>query len=341
MKKSIDSNHKTNNKELIDKFLGFLYADGCRKNTIIAYESDLKQFEKINNFENLLEKIDEKFDFFVRNAKSAYGDKLSYTSITRKISSIKTFYNFLKEEKILNSMPRLMTNFKLSGVKRLPPKVLSKSEIESLIDGCKEKQNSKKQGDWLVIEAILTLLYSSGARVSEVLEIRINQIFNNKGEILDRVTISGKNRHERQILLNERSKSAIKKLLLYRANSTDFDKIKNSQDFLFSKKILSGNQNKEVSKADKISRQKVYYNMRIVARDVGINPEKVSPHVLRHSIAVHLLLNKNKNNISLIKSFLGHKTIETTKIYLNYENARILSDIVNKNHPLMKKFTDK
>jgi integrase/recombinase XerD len=182
------------NSKIMEKFLSFLHVDGCSNNTIIAYRNDLKQLEKLNNFDNLLDNADEKFQNFVSNIKSKGGVKLSYISLLRKISAIRVFYRFLFEEKIISSLPKLMMNFELGKIKRSPPKMLAKSEIDILIDGCKDKQilNIKQRFEWLMMEALIEFLYSTGARISEALSVKINQIFDNTGNIVQFTNVENK-----------------------------------------------------------------------------------------------------------------------------------------------------
>jgi integrase/recombinase XerD len=339
--KSITNNISNENSKLIEKFISFLHIDGCSQNTILAYKNDLKQFQKINNNDDLKNNPDEKFQNFISNARSRNGSKLSYASLLRKISSIRIFYRFLFEEKNITTMPKLMMNFQFGKIKQSPPKMLSKSEIDSLLDGCKAKQslNPSKKFEWLMMESLIEVLYSTGARISEALSLKINQIFDNTGKILNEVVIPGKNKKERIIFLNHKAQNVILKFLKEKFSSDDWMRIKNAKDFLFNARHISINLDISKIRYLPISRHKVYHILKKLALSNNIDPEKISPHVFRHSIAVHLLLSKRndkQNNIALIKSFLGHETIETTKIYLNYEDANIMSKTLNNKHPLGK-----
>ena len=329
------------NSKIIEKFLSFLHVDGCSNNTILAYRNDLKQFEKLNNFDNLLDNPDEKFQNFVSNIKAKGGVRLSYISLLRKISAIRVFYRFIFEEKTISSLPKFIMNFELGKIKRSPPKMLAKSEIDNLIDGCKEKQmlNIKQRFEWLMMEALIEFLYSTGARISEALSVKINQIFDNTGKILNEVVIPGKNKKERVIFLNHKVQDVILKFLKEKFNSEDWMKIKGAKDFLFNVRRIPITIDISKIRYLPVSRHKVYHILKKLALQNGINPEKISPHVFRHSIAVHLLLSKRndkQNNIALIKSFLGHDTIETTKIYLNYEDANSMTKILSDKHPFGK-----
>jgi integrase/recombinase XerD len=191
----------------------------------------------------------------------------------------------------------------------------------------------------MMMECLIECLYSSGMRISEALSLKINQIFDNQGKLLNEVSIVGKGKKARIIFLHHKAQEVILKFLKEKFSSDEFTIIKNSKDYLFNaKKITMRGDLSKISFLP-VTRIKVYHIMKKLAMSNGINPDKVSPHAFRHSIAVHLLLSKNndkQNNIALIKSFLGHSSIDTTKVYLGYEDAENLKKIVNQNHPLSK-----
>jgi integrase/recombinase XerD len=153
-------------------------------------------------------------------------------------------------------------------------------------------------------------------------------IFNNRDEVHNEIVIIGKGRKERLIFLNHSCQKALLTFLKYKFHTENISKIRSINEFLFSEENLS---------KKPISRHKIYYLLRNIASQCGIDPFRISPHVLRHSVAIHMLMNKNNdspNNIMTIKKFLGHESIDTTKIYLDYDNINDLAKTINTKHPL-------
>lgn len=340
--------NKMENAVLIEKFLNSLIVSGCANSTTLAYKTDLKQFQTINNFAPLGVNIDKQFNNFVYNYKPKNGDFLSYRSMCRKIAAIRSFYNYLLEVNYIKDVPNFVVNFKTPTIKKQSPKILSKEEIETLINSCKKNsyKSEKKKLSWIMMAAIIECLYSSGMRISECLSLKINQIFDNQANILNEVQIIGKGNKSRMIFLNQQAQKSLIAFLQERFDQESLSVIKNYTSYLFSigNYTQQNNYTKQNTLFKKyhfpISRIKVYVVLKKLAILNNIHPSKVSPHVFRHSIAVHLLLSKNnnqQNNIALIKSFLGHSTIDTTKIYLGYEDSDNLRNILLTKHPLSKK----
>ena len=350
MKKSDEpKNLSSENKSLIDNFLNSLIVSGCSENTISAYRSDLRQFQTLNNFCSITENIDEQFNNFVFNYKTKKSqispENLSYRSITRKVTAIRSFYNYLIVTRQLKEKPSFMTTFKTQRLKRQSPKILSKDEIELLIQSCNSNAEKfqNKRLFWMMMESLIECLYSSGMRISECLAITINQIFDNQGKILNELNVVGKGGKVRIIFLNHKAQESMLRFLKKRfhreSKEANFMLIKNLKEYLFSAPHSAVNKLSSKILHSQTSRMKVYFTLKKLARMNDINPTKVSPHTFRHSIAVHLLLSKNndkQNNIALIKSFLGHSSIDTTKVYLGYEDVDNLRNIMNKSHPLAK-----
>ncbi len=325
-----DNLPKSNNDKLISKFIDFIAAQNDSPNTIVAYRSDLKQFCKANNDEDVLQNIDEKVKNYLNQIHFSKR-KFAYSSLSRKIASLKSFYRFLYEEKIIDSMP--LKNLQAPKLRAPQPKMLLRSEIEEILNKCIENfnksQDSQKKNEWLLLHAIIEFLYSSGCRISEALSIKIGEICNNRSEIHNEIIIMGKGRKERLIFLNSSCQKSLLNFLCNKFQTDDINKIRSINGFLFSENTIA---------KKSISRFKIYYLLRNAAIQCGIDPFRISPHVLRHSVAIHMLMNKSDdgsaNNIMTIKKFLGHESIDTTKIYLDHDNLSGLTKTVNTKHPL-------
>lgn len=333
------------NNVLIEKFKNYLFINGFSKHTVVAYKHDLKQFQEINDYKSLKIDIDDQFKNFIQNYKTPVGNtdisQISYRSLVRKVTAIRSFYNYLLEIKEIDEKPNLVFNLKTRKIKKQSLKILSKEEIESLVQSCKyhAEKFDKKKLFWLMMETLIEVLYSSGMRISECLSLKINQVFDNTGLILNEVSIIGKGGKSRIIFLNHRAQESILKFLKEKFESDNFLLIKNCKDYLFNTRYLQFNRASMEEISVTTSRMGIHRTMKNLAIVNNIHPFKVSPHAFRHSIAVHLLLsenNKKQNNIALIKSFLGHESIDTTRMYLNYEDANSLKNVLMENHPLMR-----
>ena len=329
-----NQNFKEKNEKLIQKFIDFIAIQNDSDNTIVAYRCDLKQFCKTNNDENILENIDKKVENYFDKIHFVKR-KFAYSSLARKITTLRSFYRFLHQEKIIDEMP--MKNIKSPKLKTPEPKMLLQSEIEQILFKCLENFNSKNEEscnsrkglDWLLLHSMIEFLYSTGCRISEALSVKIGMIFNNRDEIHNEIIICGKGRKERLIFLNHSCQKALTNYLFTKFQTNNIKNIRDMSGFLFSEDILL---------KKPISRHKIYYLLRNVAIQCGIDRFRISPHVLRHSVAIHMLMSKNNsdstNNIMTIKKFLGHESINTTKVYLGYDNINDLTKTINTKHPL-------
>jgi len=322
------SHAKKHNTILIKKFIDFLRASNDSDHTIVAYSSDLRQYCKINNNQDMLSNIDEQVANYINQIHNNVAKtKFMFSSIARKIVSLRSFYRFMFDEKLIDAMP--MQQIKTPKLKSPTPKMFLKSEIDMMLDKCMKNFKNEETGiEWLALHAMIEFLYSTGCRISEALSIKLGMIFNNRHEIHDEIIICGKRKEERLIFLNQSCQKAILNFLYQKYQTTNISYIKRHDDFLFSVDTFSD---------EVMSRQKVYYLMRKVATQCGIDKKRVSPHVIRHSIAIHMLMNKKNNspnNLMLIKKFLGHKNIDTTKIYLEYDKINDLTKTINTKHPL-------
>ena len=280
----------------IDLFLESLIAEKGRSlKTYQSYLNDLTQIqEKLGSLEKL---CDKKLQDYFANLN------LKPTSISRKISSIREFYKFLISEKIINENPAKY--LELPKKEKNLPKFLTKEEIDLLISNAGDIRNS------LRLRTMIELLYASGIRVSELCEIQIKSIMK------DKILIHGKGSKERIVPIHYKAQEAIEKWI-----KISKEKYPDSK-YLFPSTGISGH----------ITRDAFFKLLKKCAILSGIDPNRVSPHVLRHSFASHLL--SGGANLRVIQTILGHEDIATTQIYTHLDSKK-LENTLKEHHPLAK-----
>tara|TARA_B100000530_G_scaffold108513_1_gene67445 strand:+ start:394 stop:1257 length:864 start_codon:yes stop_codon:yes gene_type:complete len=282
---------------LIDKYEDYLnYEKNFSNHTISAYLTDIEAFE--NFLVNIGEKlsVDINYSFIRQWIVYLSEKKYSKTSINRKIASLKSYFNFLVNiDKIESSPLKGHKNLKSSSKIVIP---FSEDEIMQVFENFKDSKISDR--DKLIIE----IFYSTGLRREELINIKIQDIYFEQGLI----KILGKRNKERFIpILPMLSKN----LKLYIKNNS-------SSKYLF-----------ETKKLKKLSVSTVYRLINKYFRLVS-SKVKVSPHVLRHTFATHML--NNGADINTIKEILGHSSLSSTQIYTKIKLPKIVNDY-NKSHP--------
>ena len=276
----------------IEIFLEALSAEkGHSQKTLDAYSCDLKATQ--NTIGDLLNASEED----IQNYLSTLDEKPS--SVARKASALRTFYKFLMLEKIIKTNPT--SNLELPKRGRSLPKYLSQQEIELLISSAGDIKTSVR------LRCMIELLYASGLRVSELCELPMT------ANLGDKLLIHGKGAKERLVPMHETAQNALYTWLKYRDN-------------IESKYIFPSN-----SKTGHITRDGFFKILKKCAVLAGIDPKCVSPHVLRHSFASHLLA--GGANLRVIQTMLGHEDISTTQIYTHVLPDK-LRDTVESAHPL-------
>lgn len=320
--------HSKDKKEnfYITYFLDALVSEkSSTQNTLESYRSDLCQLDEFLSESNttLLSAdkaaLKEYLDFLCKQ-KNYKG-----SSVSRKISAIKNFYKCLFNDGVIDSnpVPANDDEFKNQKASRPLPKYLSVEEIILMINTVRKLSNgSNKEISNKRLCAVLEILYSSGMRISELINIKLHEVLklvsNNNKECY--IIIKGKNGRERQILFSEQAIQSLKSYLSIRENLIPKDK---HSDWLFS--------------GDKpnrpITRQRIGQLMKSLARKCGIDETKVSPHVIRHSFATHLL--NSGANIVLIQKVLGHTNLSTTQIYTHVANEKLKNKLTD-SHPIAR-----
>lgn len=269
---------------------------GLSPNSVAAYSRDLSKywvFLQSNNLDYSKVKTDDvlKFEVFLKDAK------LSLSSVNRCLSALRSFYRYCALEFDISN-PTL--EIERGSTPRRLPKALSVSQITAMIE------SSARPGDVLAIRdrAILELLYSSGARVSEVVGIGLGDlsVLQIEGREITTLKLHGKGSKERIVPLGSYAKTALDDYMVRtRPSLAEKSTAKTAQNALFLN-----------SKGTRLSRQSAWSIVKEAAVATGLT-EKVSPHVFRHSYATHLL--DGGADIRVVQELLGHASVTTTQIY--------------------------
>ena len=290
----------------IESFIEFLVAEkNLSRNTIESYTGDLKQFFKILNnieFSQVKEKHIKKYIYFL-------SEKFSGKSQSRKISCIKQFYLFLVNERECNSNP--MINLNVPKNEKKLPKFLSEDEMKSLIDAT--YQDSSFQG--IRTSLMVEVLYATGMRVSELVSLKISAFKDDFSSIL----ILGKGNKQRFVPLTKQAKILCVNYLEKR--KVFFQKRKFDSGFLFPSYSSKGH----------LTRNRFFQVLKKYAVKANIEKSLLSPHIIRHSFATHLL--ERGVDLRTIQSSLGHSDISTTQVYTHIQTKK-LKKIIEDKHPL-------
>ena len=318
------------NLDLIKLFLNVLISeDGLSKNTISSYQNDLKLFlEFLVAKQKTFLEVDE--NLFKSYLGELYKQGIKPSSLNRKISTTKSFFKFLEMEGIKKNNPTL----NIDQVKNNPklPKYLSEKEVFLMLDFV-EKDNSHFG---IRLSSMLEILYAAGLRVSELVSLPIVAIGKNftDGKVVFKnyLIVNGKGNKERIAPLNKTSLKILEKYLKAREEMGH----QNSK-WLFCGKIRINKDVNQINKAqirvvdEHLTRQRFNQMLKELAIKVGIDDRKVSPHIIRHSFASHLL--NQGVDLRILQELLGHSDISTTQIYTHILDSK-LKELVYKYHPL-------
>ena len=289
---------------LVDSFLSALRLEkGLSENTIKAYSNDCQDFNKwlfSNKKYRAVAATEADIENYLKHLRVI---DLSNSSINRKLSSLKHFFNYLSKTKLLKSNPVI----NISGPKnsKVLPKSLSIIDVNSLIEA-PDCSNFIGLRDRAMIE----LMYATGVRITELINLEYSNIDLNRSLI----KVMGKGGKERMIPFGD---DALTWLINYiefrRKNNLSL----NSRDFFISQQ------------GKKITRQAFWHRIKIYLKVSGLSMD-VSPHTLRHAFATHLL--NNGADLRSVQMLLGHSDLSTTQIYTHIAKQR-LSDMVKQHHP--------
>jgi integrase/recombinase XerD len=279
------------------------------KNTIHSYERDLKayiQFIKDNYHFRDLNQISK--EHILNFSRSLSRKNNSNSTITRKLSSIRSFHRYLTSENIVDK--DISRKIRKPKTKKSLPTVLNIQEIDRIIDLTYQSEDALS----LRNQALIELAYGSGLRVSELLNLHISDLHLNKSL----VNILGKGNKERIIPINENAVLALQKYII---EARPLLKAKKA-DILFVNKF-----------GNPLSRVGFFKLIKKLAEEAEIQ-KVVSPHTLRHSYATHLL--ENGADLRTVQELLGHEDILTTENYTHVSKKR-LAKVYNNAHPRANK----
>lgn len=294
-------------EQLIDDFLMYLRLErGLTVNTTINYSFDLRKFFNYLHQEvDDVSKVDEQH---VRSFVYSLGDTYSAQTQSRILSSLNTFFSYLLlENKVEHNPIQFIEHPKLT---RKLPVYLSVEEIEEVLD---QIDRNTYEGDRNYV--ILECLYSFGLRVSEVITLRMSNVFFEEGFI----RVLGKGNKERLVPMAKQTSDLLKSYIKYTRPELVNDN--HLTDVLFLNR-----------RGKPLTRAMIFTVVKNAARQSGILKE-ISPHTFRHSFATHLL--ENGANLFAIQSMLGHESITTTEIYLHVEKSA-LRQVIEDFHPWSK-----
>lgn len=294
-------------EEDIEKYISYLmYERRNAKNTCLSYERDLKDYASYLKQKNITLAKDIKKEDIISYLEFLNKEKLTTTSIARKLTSIKNFHNFLEAKEIVKV--NVSTTIERPKIRKALPKVLTVQEVDSLLDIKLETPFDYRN------KAMLELLYGTGLRISELLDLKTFDIdFENCV-----VRCIGKGSKERIVPIGE---YVIDYLNKYLGKRPLLIKKKNT-DYLFLNNL-----------GTRLSRFSFFKIIKKLLKEKNINKD-VSPHTLRHSFATHML--EYGADLRSIQELLGHSDISTTRIYTHISNNKIKNDYMEY-HPRSKK----
>jgi integrase/recombinase XerD len=284
-------------RALVDRFLDMMAAEaGSSRNTLDAYRNDLDRAAETLGSLGTASADDV-------SRLGAQWAELAPSTVARRSAALRRFFGFLIDDGLRRDDP--------SGALPRPrferplPRILDSDEVQGMFEAAENRASS---GELAAVRnlALLELLYGSGLRASELVSlprgvVRPEQPF---------LVVRGKGSKERLVPISTRATTAVGKWLEIAPGGTIW---------LFP------------SGKSHLSRVRLFQIVRAMAADAGISPERVSPHVLRHAFATHLL--SGGADLRVLQSLLGHADIATTQIYTHVDSARLV-ELVNSRHPL-------
>jgi integrase/recombinase XerD len=269
---------------------------GAAANTLAAYRRDLEGAEEAIG------------DLMVADnaALASLGAAwagLAPSSLARKCSALRQFFGFLVDEGLRKDDPS--PALPRPRARRPLPRLLSHAEVEALFA---REEAAGDKADAVRMLALLELLYGSGLRATELVSLPLNAVPRDAPFL----TVTGKGGAQRMVPVSTRAKQALSRWLALRADG--------------SKALFPSS-----SRQGYLTRIRLFQLLRALAARSGIDPEKVSPHVLRHAFATHLL--EGGADLRVLQTLLGHADIATTQIYTHVDAARLVA-LVNARHPL-------
>lgn len=284
-------------RALVDRFLDMMAAEaGSSPHTLAAYRNDL---------ERATETLGSLGAASVEDVSRLGADwaELAPSTVARRSAALRRFFGFLVDDGLRSDDPS--TALPRPRFERPLPRILDADEVLRMFEAAEDRASSGEPAAARNL-ALLELLYGSGLRATELVglprgAVRAGQPF---------LIVRGKGSKERLVPISTRAHAAVGKWLEISPGGTMW---------LFP------------SGKSHLSRVRLFQIVRALAADAGITPERVSPHVLRHAFATHLL--SGGADLRVLQSLLGHADIATTQIYTHVDSARLI-ELVNTRHPL-------
>tara|TARA_B100000614_G_scaffold15347_1_gene12758 strand:+ start:488 stop:1378 length:891 start_codon:yes stop_codon:yes gene_type:complete len=290
----------TKEDQNLRSFFNFLIIEkGLSKNTVNAYETDINGFIKWINRKNKNSLLNIKENSINQYISYLFSLKLKSSSVNRKISSLKAFYLFLLKKKLIRYSP--FTEVITPKQEKYLPASMSESEVEKLLNSPDTSKDIEQRD-----KAMIEMLYATGMRISELVNLKITDIDMNRSVI----KVMGKGSKERLIPFGESASDALFNYLKIRKDSS-------------SKEVFISNRGRKITRVAFWQRIKIYL-LRENLKD------SISPHTLRHAFATHLL--NRGADLRSVQLLLGHSDLSTTQIYTHIAKQR-LGDVLKKHHP--------
>ncbi|MGO4167140.1 tyrosine recombinase [Novosphingobium sp. YAF33] len=284
-----------------ERFLAMLAAErGAAANTLAAYRRDLAAAEAVLG------------DLAAADGDSLAGlgeawTGLAASSLSRRCSALRQFYGFLVDEGLRaddpsGSLPRPRT-------RRPLPRLLSHAEVERFL-ATAEAEAAGERSDAVRLLALLELLYGSGLRATELVSLPVAAVPRDAPFL----HVTGKGGQQRMVPVSGRARMVLSRWLAVRRGTSKF---------LFP----------SIGESGHLTRVRLFQLLKALAVRAEIDPTRVSPHVLRHAFATHLL--EGGADLRVLQMLLGHADIATTQIYTHVDSARLVA-LVNARHPLAR-----
>ena len=278
---------------------------GMSPNSVVSYLLDIEKFVRFLSAHELSDTPATITAETLRNFVYQESKELKARSQSRLISSLKSFFKYLMLENYREDYPLEYIDTPKFGMKL--PDTLSVEEIDALIAGIDLSTDEGHRN-----RAIIETLYGCGLRVSELVSLRLSDLFFDEGFI----RVLGKGNKQRLVPIGSHTQKEINNYLLYQRKKVP--QVKEFSDIVFLNRC-----------GKQLTRAMIFTIIRQAAANIGLT-KQISPHTFRHSFATHLL--ENGANLRAIQLMLGHESITTTEIYTHVEHA-YLSQVINTYHP--------
>jgi integrase/recombinase XerD len=300
VRSAADSAAPGDDRRLIGAFLEMMAAEaGAAANTLAAYERDLS---------GASETLGDRLAYATPEELGKLGEawiSLKRSTVARKAAALRRFFGFLADEGIRTDDPS--AGLPRPGRDRPLPKILDRGAVDQLFAAVERRIRERGSPSDLRMAALVELLYGSGLRATELVSLPRHAITAGRPFLI----LRGKGAKERLVPISDRAQAAVAQWV---------EHVPQEALWLFP----SGKKH--------LSRVRLYQLLQELAAEAGIPPDRISPHVLRHAFATHLL--EGGADLRALQMLLGHADIATTQIYTHVDSRRLV-ELVNSRHPLV------